>query len=237
MSTPYSEPTTLLNKLLTSLAAFSLLLSSAPISANPSVDEILNKMVASYGGEAALSKLNAPYKQEWALTAIARNNEKGSDHRTIDLPSKLKVELTYPSKSETRILDGAKGEKIYDKNNHKQAKGPGLDAMKLQRMRLYNPLLLKHRAAEIQANFQIEDYYQLGLREGNIVTIYYVNRETLLIDKVKGTLSMSGMSMSFVTRYSDYKAVDGVMMAHKEVKFAGQVNTAELTLIDTQFSQ
>jgi len=226
----------ILNKLLTSLAAFSLLLSSAPISANPSVDEILNKMVVSYGGEVALSKLNAPYQQEWALTAIARNNEKGSDHRTIDLPNKLKIELTYPSKSEIRFLDGAKGEKIYDKNSRREVKGPGLDAMRLQRMRLYNPLLLKQRAAEIQADFQIKAYYQLELREENIVTIYYVNRETLLIDKVKGTLSLGGMSMSFLTKYFDYKAVEGVMLAHKEVKFAGQVNTAELVLINTQFS-
>ncbi len=236
---PNTQPlqTAPLNKLLTSLAAFCLLLTSIPVSANPSTAEILDKMVASYGGAAALEKLNAPYKQEWALTAIARNNEKGSDHRTIDLPNKLKIELTYPSKSETRILDGAKGVKIYDQKNRRQATGPGLDAMRLQRMRLYNPLLLKQRQAEIQINFQDKDYYLLGLREENIFTLYYVNRKSLLIDKVKGTLSMGGMSMSFLTQYSDYKKVEGVMMAHKEVKFAGKVNTAELRLINTQFNQ
>jgi hypothetical protein len=104
-------------------------------------------------------------------------------------------------------------------------------------MRLYNPLLLKQRSAEIQTDFQIEGYYQLELREENIVTLYYVNRETLLIDKVKGTLSLGGMSMSFLTQYFDYKAVEGVMLAHKEVKFAGEVNTAELILTNTQFGQ
>ncbi|MCF6282977.1 MAG: hypothetical protein L3J28_12375 [Candidatus Polarisedimenticolaceae bacterium] len=230
------QPPSKLNSLLTCLATFSLLLSSAPISAEPTITEILDQMIASYGGTEALAKLNKPYEQEWALTAIARNNEQGSDHRTIDLPNRLKIELTYPSKSETRILDGAKGEKIYDKTNHREAKGPGLDAMRLQRMRLYNPLLLKQHAAEIQADFQVEGYYRLGLREDNIVTIYFVNRESLLIDKVKGTLNMGGISMSFLTLYRDYKAVDGVMMAHREVKFAGQVNTAELTLISTRFN-
>jgi hypothetical protein len=236
---PNTHPlkTTPLKKLLASLATVWLLLTSAPVSANPSTAEILDKMVAHYGGVAALEKLNAPYKQEWALTAIARNNEKGSDHRTIDLPNRLKIELTYPSKSETRILEGAKGEKIYDQKSRKQATGPSLDAMRLQRMRLYNPLLLKQRAAEVETNFQDKDYYLLGLREESIVTLYYVNRESLLIDKVKGTLSMGGMSMSFLTKYFDYKAVEGIMMAHKEVKFAGQTNTAELRLISTQFNQ
>jgi hypothetical protein len=43
--------------------------------------------------------------------------------------------------------------------------------------------------------------------------------------------------MSFLTQYFDYKAVEGVMLAHKEVKFAGEVNTAELILTNTQFGQ
>ena len=235
MSSKHPLPLIKQSQIVTWFAALSLLLSSAPINANPSVTEILDKMIASYGGAAALEKLNKPYEQRWQLTALTRN-EKGTDHRTIALPDKLKIELTYPSKSETRILDGDQGEKIYDKSNRKAATGPGLDAMRLQRMRLYNPLLLQQRAAEIQADFQIEGYYRLGLREARIVTIYYVNKESLLIDKVTGTLNMGGMSMTFLTEYHDYKPVEGVKMPHREVKFAGDVNTAKLRLISTQFN-
>ena len=197
-------------------------------------EEILDRMVENYGGKEALEKLNAPYHQQWNLIAMTRN-EKGVDLRTIDLPKKLTVELTYPSKTEKRVLDGDKGEKVYNKTHHVAAVGPGLMAMKLQRMRLYNPLLLQRLAAEIDAADTDEGFYRLTLREGSLTTIYYVNKNTMLIDKVTGTLLINGASMTFLTEYSDYKEVGGVMIPHKEIKYAGNVNTAVLKLRKTQF--
>jgi hypothetical protein len=191
-------------------------------------------MIDRYGGAAALEKLNAPYSQHWDLVAMT-SNEKGTDQRTIDLPRMLTVELTYPSKSEKRILDGDSGEKIYDKTRHVAVNGPGLMAMKLQRMRLYNPLLLQQRAAKIEVTEDSDAYYRLTLHEGGLTTDYYVNRQTLLIDKVTGTLQINGMAMSFLTEYRDYKKVEGVMLPHTEIKYAGNVNTAVLTLRETHF--
>lgn len=196
--------------------------------------QLLNQMVERYGGATALEKLNTPYRQYWNLVAMTRN-EKGTDQRTIDLPRMLTVELTYPSKSEKRILDGDSGEKIFDKTRHEVAHGPGLMAMKLQRMRLYNPLLLQRRATKIEMAEDGDAYYRLSLREDDLVSDYYVNRQTLLIDKVVGTLQINGISMSFLTEYKDYKEVEGVMLPHTEIKYAGNVNTAVLTLRETHF--
>lgn len=200
----------------------------------PDAATILSDMVERYGGAEALDKLNGPYKQFWDLVALT-SNEKGTDQRTIDLPNKLIVELTYPSKSEKRILDGDSGEKIYNKARHITVKGPGLMAMKLQRMRLYNPLLLQNIANKITTAEGEDGHYKLTLHEEALTTTYYVNRKTLLIDKVTGTLEMNGNAMTFMTEYHDYKSVEGVMLPHKEVKYVGTINTAVLTLQKTQF--
>lgn len=220
---------------LRSLLTLTLLCATSALSAaRPESAQILKQMVEHYGGQAALEKLNAPYRQQWDLVAMT-SKEKGTDQRTINLPQMLTVELTYQSKSEKRILDGDRGEKIFNKTRHVAVQGPGLMAMKLQRMRLYNPLLLQQRAAEIGVSEESDGYYRLTLREGGLTTDYYVNRQTLLIDKVTGTLTMNGAAMTFLTEYHDYKAVDGVMLPHKEIKFAGSINTAVLTLRETHF--
>ena len=42
--------------------------------------------------------------------------------------------------------------------------------------------------------------------------------------------------MSFVTQYSNHKKVEGVLMPHHEVKYAGDVNTAVLDLKSVHFT-
>ena len=41
--------------------------------------------------------------------------------------------------------------------------------------------------------------------------------------------------MSFVTEYSDFKLVDGVLVHQREDKYAGTVNTAQLQLRNIEF--
>jgi hypothetical protein len=197
-------------------------------------EKILDQMVSSYGGADALEKLNAPYQQIWHLNATARNAQ-GNDLRSIDLPEKLQVELSYPHNSETRILFEDQGLKIYNDSKQVKAEGPGLDAMRLQRMRLYNPLLLKENAEEITVS-EKGSHYILTLNEKGLTTDYYVNKKSHMIEVVVGTLQMGGMPMQFRTEYHDFKEEAGVIMPHREIKYAGNVNTAELTLLATQFT-
>jgi len=198
------------------------------------VDKVLEQMVSSYGGVDALEKLNTPYQQIWHLNAVARNAQ-GNDLRSIALPEKLQIELTYPNSSETRILFGDQGLKIYNDTKQVRAEGPGLAAMRLQRMRLYSPLMLQERAADITLS-EKDGRYRLTLTENGLVTDYHVNKKTHLIEIVIGTLKMSGMAMQFRTEYHDYKMENGVMLPHREIKYAGNVNTAVLTLLATHFA-
>lgn len=216
------------------ISLMALLMSSNLSAKTTTADQILEQMISSYGGADALEKLNTPYQQIWHLNAVARNKQ-GNDLRSIALPEKLQVELTYPDSSETRILFGDQGLKIYNDTKQVRAEGPGLDAMRLQRMRLYNPLMLKERAANITLS-EKDGRYRLTLAENGLATDYYVNKKTHLIEIVIGTLKMNSMSMQFRTEYQDYKMEDGVMLPHREIKYAGNVNTAVLTLLATRFA-
>ena len=49
-------------------------------------------------------------------------------------------------------------------------------------------------------------------------------------NEVVGTLTVNSTEMQFLTEYSDFKFVDGVLVHQKENKFAGGMNTAKLQL-------
>lgn len=219
---------------LKSLLPLLTLLCSFNLSAASSAEQLLDQMINAYGGAIALEKLNNPYHQLWDVDAVARN-KKGTDQRDIALPGKLATVLTYPDMVENRMLIGNQGEVVYNNSDHVKAEGPRLNAMRLQRMRLYSPLLLRSKAADIDF---AEDggKYRLTLTEGDVTTDYYVDPGSHLISVVTGKLQIGGMTMTFRTEYHDYKMVSGVMLPHREVKFAGAVKTAIVTLRETSFS-
>ncbi len=196
-----------------------------------SVLGILDEMIIRYGGEESLKQLNS-YKQIWNVETKMGNSH-GTDTREIRLPNFLKVELVYPNRSEIRILDHAKGIKKYP-NKTIEAKGPMLDAMKLQLMRLYTPLELKKRAKDIKV-LEDDNFYVLILEQDNLVANYFVSKKDYYISLVIGELSMNGSKMEFRTFYEDYAITHGVMMPHKEIKYAGSVNTAILRLKEVSF--
>lgn len=67
-------------------------------------DSVLEKMIHAYGGQESLRKLDSMV-QEWDFVALMGNRH-GSDVRSVRVPNQLRVELTYPDKKETRILNG-----------------------------------------------------------------------------------------------------------------------------------
>ena len=105
-------------------------------------------------------------------------------------------------------------------------------------MRLYSPLALRDRIENLSMAEQ-EGFLYLTLRENGLRADYVVNMENWRIEKVVGTMSINGNEMNFLTEYSEFKLVDGVLVHHRENKYAGKVNTAVLNLntitIEAQF--
>ena len=193
------------------------------------VDALLTNMISAYGGAENLKKLNS-YESVWDMSVKVRP-EKGEAVVKVAQPDKLRVDLNYPSKSESRVVNGSTGFKVYNGKARLKSVGPMLNAMKLQAMRLYTPLVLKElKKSKTITLAKAEGYNILTLAEEGLTSAYYVNSETNRIERVVGTLNMGGREMAFRTDYADFKVVDGVLMHHSEDKYAGGVNTALLTL-------
>ena len=201
---------------------------SAPIGlhAEPLAD-VLENMITAYGGEENVRKLDHMV-QEWDLLALMRNKQ-GTDRRSIKLPRQLKVELTYPDKQETRVLDDDAGYAVFDDREPAVASDMQRAAMQLQLMRFYSPLTLRERIDSLELS-EADEHLTLTLREASLQADYVVDTETWYIVKVVGTLAVNGATMQFMTEYAEFAKVDGVVIHHRENKFVGATNTAVLRL-------
>jgi len=190
-------------------------------------DTVLTNLIESYGGERNLRKLDSMV-QEWDMVAIMGNRH-GKDLRSVRMPGRLRVELRYPDKREIRVLNGNASHVLFDDRPAQVAEAPQRSAMRLQLMRLYSPLALWERRESLSVTVE-GDLCALSLTEDGLRADYLIDTENWRIDKVVGTLNINGGEMRFLTEYSDFAFVDGVLVHQKENKFAGGVNTAVLTL-------
>ena len=196
------------------------------------LEGVLDKLIKSYGGEENLRKLDT-MTQQWDVVALMGNRH-GTDVRDIRVPDQLRVELDYQGESETRILNG---NIAYYRSNVSPASDVTVfqrDAMRLQLMRLYSPLVLRDKIASVSLT-EDGDWLALSLAEYGVKVHYQVNRGNWRIEKVSGVMSINGNEMQFLTVYSDFAVVEGALLHHKENKFAGDVNTAVLNLKKVSF--
>jgi hypothetical protein len=198
------------------------------------VGELFKEMVDEYGGVKNLEKLNS-HSSVWDLKALMRGDA-GTDTRYVMLPERLRVEFRYSRSTEFRILNGEEGYSSRNGSPAQSASGPRLDSMKLQLMRRYTPLTLLERKGDLSIG-EGDSYKLLTLKDGTLTTRYFVNPQTSRVEKVTGQLEVKGRVMEFLTEYSDFRKVEGVLMPHKEVKYAGGFNTAVLTLKEVRLNE
>jgi len=191
------------------------------------VQAVLDQLVQTYGGESNLRKMDSMV-QEWDLTALMGNRH-GTDTRSIRAPGQLRVDLSYPKKSETRILNGDSAFVIFEGAGPEAVSGMQRDAMRLQLMRLYSPLMLRDKIDSVSLLEQ-GGLTALSLVENGVHVHYMVNKENWHIEKVAGSLMMNGNEIQFLTEYSDFTMIEGVLVHQKENKFASGMNTATLEL-------
>ena len=201
--------------------------SSAVNAQSLDLDTVLESIIESYGGEENLRKLDSQI-QEWSVFA-KMGNRHGIDLRTIRAPDQLKVELTYATKKETRVVNGDESFVAYGSAPAQAAVHPQLDAMRLQLMRLYSPLMLRDKIESLSLTVDGE-LCAVTLFENGVRVDYVVNMDNWHIEKVVGSLAMKGGEMRFLTEYSDFTFHEGVLIHQRENKFAGDVNTAVLQL-------
>lgn len=208
-------------------ACLLLVFASALNAEETDLDALLNHVIAEYGGEQNLRKLDN-YIQEWDVVAL-KGSRHGTDTRRIRVPDQLKVEISYPDKRETRVVNGEMGYFMHRDAPPRLATKPQKDAMRLQLMRHYSPLVLRAKLDALSVAEQ-DGYHVITLFEQGVRVDYFVNSVSWRIEKVVGGLAIHGTEMQFVTEYSDFTVHDGVLVHQRENKFAGGVNTAKLKL-------
>jgi hypothetical protein len=75
------------------------------------VRTVLDRLIHTYDGESNLGKMDNMI-QKWDFVAMMGKRH-GTDTRSIHAPNQLRVELSYPDKSETRILNGDSAHVIF----------------------------------------------------------------------------------------------------------------------------
>jgi len=129
----------------------------------------------------------------------------------------LRVEIAYPDKTEMRVLENGKGT-----NNGRESNAMELDAMRLQAMRIALPRLLAEKRGVVRAT--AANVIELTL-DGLMVTAE--------VDPATGhVVRSSGRSgeMTFTTSYSDFRSVNGLLIAFHEENSAMGMKTAEISL-------
>ena len=192
---------------------------------------VLDKMIQAYGGEKSLARLN-DYKQVWNVKFMT-SDKSGFDNREVKMPHKLRTEIVYPERTEVRMIENGTATKIFS-GRAAPIRGPMLNAVKLQLMRLYHPLVLKERLKDLSLR-ENKKQYIFVLKNGTLTIEYIVSKRTHLIQQAIGRLKMGPQQMQFLTRYEDFKRREGVMVPHKETKFVGGMNTAVMTLKEMKF--
>jgi hypothetical protein len=191
------------------------------------INTILDKIILTYGGEQNLLKLDNMV-QEWDMLALIGNRQ-GSEVRSVRAPGQLRAHLSYPEKFETRILNDDSAYTVFGNNPPETVSGIQKDAMKLQLMRVYSPLMLQKKLESLSLVEQ-GDMLAISLVENGLHVHYLVNQENWQIEKVAGSLMAGGREIQFLTEYSDFRFVDGVLMHFHESKFAAGTNTAKLQM-------
>ncbi len=207
------------------------LLSAPP--ATPSdggVQALVRACVDAYGGPAAVARA-AVVRERGRTTSILHPGAPGSILRVYQRPGRLRVEIAFPGEpAEVRVLDGGRGWRF-----GQPAGGPQLVSMILQAARLDLPAMLQawHARVADRGTWQHEGktLRVLGLEVAPGVEVQAgTDPATGHILRSRGIGKDARFPLEFVTTYSDFRKVDGVLFAFHEGNWANGATTGETVL-------
>ena len=190
------------------------------------VGALVQRCVAAYGGKAAIAKA-ARSRVEGSVTSVVLHpGETGRIVRFYERPGRLRVEIAYGGgPPEVRVIDGARGWR-----NGEEATGPRLDAMLLQAARLDLPVLLQASQGKLKdggsAILEGRKVRLLALEPGpGLLVEAAIDPATGRILRSRGASTSGPMPLEFVTTYSKFKLVQGVLVPMREENWANGKST------------
>ncbi len=203
--------------------------------ASKDVGALVQRCVAAYGGKAALAR-SARSRVDGEVTSVVLHpGETGKIVREYERPGRLRVEIRYAGQPEIRVVDGARGWR-----EGEEATGPRLDAMVLQAARLDLPALLQANVTKLKDG-------GTAVVEGRKVRLLAVSpAEGLLVEaaidpatgrilRSRGASTNGPQPIEFVTTYSKFKQVEGVLVPMREENWANGKSTGVTTVKKVTF--
>jgi hypothetical protein len=198
--------------------------------AEPSARDLARRCVAAHGGAEAIARASG-FVQEGTVTSLLHPGMTGRIGRAFRRPGRLRVEIAYPDRSgEVRVLDGSEGWR-----DGVPASGPQLASMVLHAARLDLPALLAEKGRRLadRGTWQHEGkaLRVLGLEVGPGLEVEVgIDPETGLILRSRSFTVGPGRPVEFVTSYSEFREVGGVVFAFREGNWANGATTGETVL-------
>ena len=201
---------------------------TAPAATSAEVRALVQRCVAAYGGPTAL-QMASRVRQQGTVTSLLHPGEKAAIVRLYDRVRGLRVEVDWKGGADSRVLTDGRGWR-----EGQTVEGPPLWAMLLQGARLDLPALLQAAGGqvvdlgEVQHDGKRLRALAVGLGNGLLVEAD--------IDPVTGRILRSRGAGSgtppveFVTTYSDFRMVDGLLVAFREGNWANGKATGETLL-------
>jgi hypothetical protein len=205
---------------------------AAPACADESAPELVARVIAAYGGRAALERALV-VSQEGTVTSTM-HPEPGRVVRLFQQPDSLRVAVEYPrGPTEVRVVHAGRG----DRDGVEVTGTPMHWAMVLQAARLALPLSLARRGAAVTTRPVVE-------RDGKRLRVLALPLPDAIemvveIDPVSHRIVRSSGSMpapagggriEFATEYSDFRKVSGVLFPFHEENYARGQHTGATTL-------
>lgn len=210
-----------------------LTLAAAP--PDQAVGKLVDKVVEAYGGLAALEKFPVLVQEGEVVAHEAQ--DVGRILRIYERPRRLRVTIAYPgSPAEQRILDGARGWR----DGREVSGAPPHAAMLLQAARLELPLSLAEGRARLVDEGVVERdgvklrALTLPLGDGLAITAEIDPASGLVVRSVARMPGGVG-SLEFVTAYSGFRKVSGVLVPFREENFVQGRHSGTTEIRTTEF--
>lgn len=182
----------------------------------------VDKVVAAYGGPAALKKMEAS-RLKYEVSAWMRGGV-GRGTRDFLAPDSLRVEIAYPDRTEVRLLSGNEGWRG-DAATVEPVQGVPRTAMVYQLLRANPPWALTTYRDKVSLTpdqtREGKTYKVLRLAWSSDLEVdFWADAAGGRVTRVEALVRGGGMSISFATEYSDFRTVEGVLVPFTEENFA-----------------
>jgi hypothetical protein len=209
--------------------------SAAPPPGGAAIGALVEKVVEAYGGKGALERF--PVLVQEGEVVAHEASDVGRVLRIYERPRRLRVTISYPgSAPEQRILDGAQGWR----GGREVSGTPPHVAMLLQAARMDLPSSLSSGRERLLDEGTIERdgkklrALTLPLGEGLSVTAE-VDPESGRILRTVARMPGGVGNLEFVTAYSDFRKVSGVLVPFREENFVQGRHSGTTVLRSVEF--